>query len=124
MAAKNGPLDIAVLGLGSNGHIAFNEPGTSFESSVHAMALTADSIKSNARYWGNENLVPRNGMTLGLKDLAAARQTLLLVNGAAKADILKQAFQGPVTTDIPASYLQTIPHVTIIADQAAARHLY
>ncbi len=120
---QNGPLDIAVLGLGGNGHVAFNEPGTAFAQATHAVALTPDTISANARYWGGLERVPRQGMTLGLQNLAAARQTLLLVHGAAKADILKRALNGPVTTDVPASYLQTVPHVTVIADRAAAAGL-
>lgn len=117
---QNGPLDIAVLGIGGNGHVAFNEPGTSFAQGTHAVTLTPDTISANARYWGGPDRVPRHGITLGLQNLAAARQTLLLVHGAAKADILKRALSGPVTTDVPASYLQTVPHVTVIADRAAA----
>lgn len=121
---QNGPLDIAVLGLGANGHIAFNEPGTLFESRTHVMDLTNASIQSNARYWGGDELrVPRRGITLGLHDLAQARHTMLLVTGISKADILAKALGGPVTSDLPASYLQTIKNVTIVADRDAASQL-
>lgn len=118
--AQNGPLDVAVLGLGQNGHVAFNEPGTPFEAGVHTMDLTAQSIEANARYWGGAARVPRHGITLGLGDLAQARHTILLVKGREKAAMLKAALTGPVTTDVPASYLQTIKNVTIIADNDAA----
>lgn len=118
--ALNGPLDLAVLGLGKNGHVAFNEPGTAFTESVHVTPLASDTLQANARYWGALERVPQAGITLGLADLAQARHTVLLVTGAEKAQILKQALYGPVTTDIPASYLQTIENVTIIADRAAA----
>lgn len=117
---QNGPLDMAVLGLGQNGHIAFNEPHTPFESGVHLVELTEASINANALYWGGPARVPRTGMTLGLSDLAQARHTMLLVKGATKADILARALTGPVTPAIPASYLQTIKNVTIIADRDAA----
>lgn len=120
---QNGPLDIAVLGLGHNGHIAFNEPGTDFNQGTHAMMLTDASIQANARYWGGEDRVPRQGITLGLRDLAQARHTLLLVSGAGKADILAQALNGPVTPAIPASYLQTIKNVTIVTDRDAVARL-
>lgn len=118
--AENGPLDIAVLGLGANGHIAFNEPGTAFDKGVHLMELTPASIAANALYWGSADRVPQRGITMGLADLIQARHTLLLVTGAAKAPVLRAALQGPVTTDMPASYLQTIKNVTILADRDAA----
>ncbi len=120
---QNGPLDIAVLGLGTNGHIAFNEPGTDFDQGTHAMMLTDASIQANARYWGAESRVPRQGITLGLRDLAQALHTVLLVSGPGKADILAQAFKAPVSPSIPASYLQTIKNVTIVADRDAAAKL-
>lgn len=120
---QNGPLDIAVLGLGANGHIAFNEPGTDLDTGTHVMTLTDDSIQANARYWGGADRVPRQGITLGLHDLAQARHSLLLVTGAAKAAILAQAFNGPVTPALPASYLQTVKNVTIVADRDAASAL-
>lgn len=120
---KNGPLDIAVLGLGANGHIAFNEPGTPFGSGTHVMSLTDESIRANALYWGGIDRVPRQGVTMGLRDLACARHTLLLVSGAGKAALLAQALHGPITPDLPASYLQTIKNVTIVADRDAASAL-
>jgi glucosamine-6-phosphate deaminase len=120
---QDGPLDVAVLGLGGNGHVAFNEPGTSFDQKAHVVTLTPETVNANAAYWGGVDRVPRQGITLGLADLAQARQTILLVKGTGKATILKRALQGPVTTDVPASYLQTIKNVTIIADRDAAQDL-
>lgn len=120
---EQGPLDIAVLGLGGNGHVAFNEPGSAFSSSAHVVNLMPETIRANARYWGGEDRVPPLGMTLGLHDLSLARHTILLVTGTAKADILKQALCGQVTTAVPASYLQTIDNVMIIADPQAAAGL-
>lgn len=120
---QQGPLDVAVLGLGGNGHVAFNEPGTGLTAPVHAVTLTEATITANALYWGGADRVPRRGLTLGLGDLAQARSTILLVKGKTKASILQQALQGPVTAAMPASFVQTIKNVTIIADRDAAAGL-
>jgi len=116
---QNGPIDVAVLGLGTNGHIAFNEPASPFDQSAHVVALTPETIKSNAGYWGGADRVPKMAMTLGLGNLAAARNTMLLVNGTHKAAILEQVLHDPVSPAIPATYLRTIPGVTILTDRAA-----
>lgn len=120
---EQGPLDVAVLGLGGNGHVAFNEPGTPFTATIHTVTLTTGTIAANALYWGGSERVPPQGITLGIQDLAQAGSTILLVKGAAKAEVLQQTLQGPVTAAIPASYLQTIKNVTIIADRDAATRL-
>ncbi len=114
---QNGPIDLAVLGLGGNGHIAFNEPGTSFDQPTHIISLTPDSIASNAQYWGGVDQVPKTAFTLGLGTIAGARQTILLVNGAHKAGILDRVLNGTITPDVPATYLRRQENVTIIADQ-------
>jgi glucosamine-6-phosphate deaminase len=116
---QNGPIDVAVLGLGLNGHIGFNEPGSPFHSPTRRVALTHSSIKANAAYWGGEDRVPRHAFTLGLGTLGRAQHIVLLVNGTHKAAILDKVLNGPVTPDIPATVLRTLPHVTIIADRAA-----
>lgn len=116
---QNGPIDIAVLGLGTNGHIAFNEPGSAFDSTVRTVSLTMESRKANAAYWGDITLVPETALTLGLGDLAGARHSILLVSGAHKAAILDRVLNGPVTADVPATYLQDRANVTVIADKAA-----
>lgn len=120
---KNGPIDVVVLGLGANGHIAFNEPGSRFDGGAHVVTLTPESIKSNARYWGSEDRVPKTAFTLGLGSLFPARKTILLVNGDHKAAMLERVLKGPVTTDIPATYLRTRPDVTVITDRAAVKNL-
>lgn len=116
---QNGPIDIAVLGLGTNGHIAFNEPGSDFNQATHNVTLTNDTIEANAKYWGGIDRVPTTAYTLGLGQLSAARHTILLVNGAHKAGILKRVLQGAVTQDVPATYLRQQNNVTIIADKSA-----
>lgn len=114
-----GGIDLAVLGLGPNGHFGFNEPPSDASAPTRVVDLSAASVQSNARYWGGHAQVPRQALTVGMDVLLAARQTLLLVAGAHKRDILRRAATGPVTPDVPASYLQTAAHVTVIADRAA-----
>ena len=115
----NGPIDIAVLGLGTNGHIAFNEPGSAFNQTAHTVTLTQDSITANAKYWGGEEYVPKSAYTLGLGQLSAARHTILLVNGAHKERILERVLHGDISTNVPATYLRQQAGVTILADRAA-----
>ena len=114
---ENGPIDLAVLGLGGNGHIAFNEPGTPFDRRTHLVTLTPDTTAANAQYWGGIDHVPQTAFTLGLGTVATARQTMLLVNGAHKAGILNRVLTGPITPEVPATYLRRQQNVTIIADR-------
>lgn len=115
--AQNGPIDLAVLGLGGNGHIAFNEPGTPFDRRTHLVTLTDDTATANAQYWGGIDRVPKTAFTLGLGTIALARHTIMLVNGAHKAGILHRVLTGDVTPDVPATYLRHQQNVTIIADR-------
>jgi glucosamine-6-phosphate deaminase len=115
-----GGFDISILGLGPNGHLAFNEPPSLLDAPTRVVDLTPESIVSNARYWGgDEDQVPRRALTCGMDLLLAARRTLLVVSGAHKHQILHRAMEGPQTPDVPASYLQLAPHVTVLADRAA-----
>lgn len=117
--AAAGGLDLAVLGLGPNGHLGMNEPGTPFDQpSCHAV-LTPETIRSNAVYWGSEADVPRTGFTLGLGTLGAARSLLLLVSGAHKAEILARVIAGPADVALPASLVHRHGSVTILADRPA-----
>lgn len=117
--AANGPIDIAILGLGENGHIGFNEPGSAFDSVTRQIALSPETREANARYWGSLDKVPEQAFTLGLKTLSSARHVFLLVSGAHKAAALEATLHGPLTPDVPATVLRTLPNVTIIADKAA-----
>jgi glucosamine-6-phosphate deaminase len=117
--AEHGGLDLAVLGLGPNGHIGFNEPGSSFASRTRKVALAAESIRSNASYWGSEADVPRNGLTLGIGTLREARSILLLASGASKAAIVARLMQGPVGEALPASVLRLCTKAILLADHAA-----
>jgi glucosamine-6-phosphate deaminase len=115
-----GGIDVSVLGIGLNGHIGFNEPGSTAESPTRVVQLTPQSVRSNAAYWGGEAAVPRYAYTLGLGILSRARQTVLLVSGAAKAQILGAALEGPITPEVPATFLHQLRDVTVIADREAA----
>jgi glucosamine-6-phosphate deaminase len=114
-----GGFDLAVLGLGPNGHLGFNEPPSDAGASTRVVALTEASLQSNARYWGATDQVPRAAITAGMDILLAARQTLLLVSGEHKRKILRRTVVGPVNPQVPASYLQRAADVTVIADRAA-----
>ena len=118
-AREVGGFKISILGLGPNGHIGFNEPPSPPDASTRVVDLTPESIESNARYWGGEEQVPRQALTCGMDLLLTARRTLLLVSGARKHQILHRVIEGPQTPEVPASYLQSAPDVTVIADRAA-----
>lgn len=119
-----GGIDLAILGLGLNGHLGFNEPGSPLDAPTRVQdPLSPETIASNAAYWGGEDKVPSKAMTLGLGTLSRARSNLLLVSGEAKAGILDRALTGPVTPDVPASILRTHPNVTVIADRAALKYI-
>jgi len=118
-----GGLGLSILGLGVNGHLGFNEPPADPRSPTRVVRLAPVSLESNSRYWGGMERVPREALTAGMSVLLAARRTLLLVAGADKRDVLWQAMRGPITPEIPASYLQRAPSVTVIADREAAPRL-
>ncbi|MCD5477573.1 6-phosphogluconolactonase, partial [Lactobacillus delbrueckii subsp. bulgaricus] len=106
--------------IGQNGHIAFNEPGTPFDSVTHEVALTESTIKANARFFDSIDEVPKSAICMGIANIMAAKEIVLLAKGESKAKAIKDMVEGPVTTDVPASVLQKHPNVTVIADQAAA----
>lgn len=118
------PVDIQLLGIGSNGHIGFNEPGTSFESGTHVTDLTESTRKDNARFFDplNEE-VPTQACTMGLKTIMQAGKILLVANGENKAQAVKGMLEGEVTEDLPASILQNHPDVVVIIDKAAGKLL-
>jgi len=114
-----GGIDLAVLGLGPNGHLGFNEPPIGPDAPTRRVVLTPASMESNARYWGGRDRVPTAALTAGMDVLLAARRTLLIVSGAHKRDIVRRAMRGPIGPDVPASYLRQAHNVTILADKAA-----
>lgn len=123
VVAAAGGLDLLLLGLGRNGHLGFNEPGSPQDGPSHVVTLTADSIDANAAHRGGADRVPRRAITLGLGTSATARSVLVLVAGTAKAAILARALEGPVEPEVPASWLQGRATGTIHADRAAAAAL-
>ncbi|MCC9205500.1 glucosamine-6-phosphate deaminase [Arthrobacter sp. zg-Y769] len=118
-----GGVDLQLLGIGHNGHLAFNEPGSPLDSRTRVQRLSETTRRANARFFASPAEVPRFCITQGLGTIRRARHLLLLVRGGDKAGILKRALTGPVTTDCPASILQLHQRVTVIADEAAASGL-
>ena len=118
-----GGADLQVLGLGENGHIGFNEPGTPFTEVTHLVDLTESTIRANSRLFEKIEDVPRQAYSMGIKTIMSAKHILLIVTGTVKADALAKVLNGPVTVDVPGSILQTHPDVTVICDEAAASKL-
>jgi len=116
-----GGLDVVILGIGVNGHLAFNEPGTERAQRAMLTTLTAQTRASASACFGAAT--PTHGLTLGLAEILAARRVLLLANGAGKAEIVVRALQGPVGSDCPASFLQEHPDCSVVLDAAAAARL-
>ena len=121
---KKVTVDLQVLGIGSDGHIAFNEPGTPFDAETHVTDLTEQTISDNARFFdGDKSKVPTRALTQGLATVIRARKIVLIATGANKADAVYDMLKGPLTTDCPASILQKHNDVTVIVDEAAGARL-
>ena len=118
-----GGVDLQLLGIGHDGHIGFNEPGAAFELGTHCVSLTEETIEANKRFFASRDEVPRQAYTMGIKTIMQARKVLMVANGAGKADIVKKAFFGPVTPEVPASILQMHPDFTLVLDAEAASRL-
>ncbi len=118
-----GGIDLQLLGLGGNGHIGFNEPGTPFGLGTHVVELTARTRQDNARFFASLDEVPTHAATMGVKTVMHARAILLLAFGSAKAEAVRAALTGPVTEEVPASVLQLHPDVTVFCDEEAAKLL-
>lgn len=115
-----GNIDIQVLGIGTNGHIGFNEPDIKFEAGTHLVQLDQETIKANARFFDSINDVPREAISMGVRNIMHAKKLVLLASGLAKAGILAEMLFGPVTPNVPASVIQLHNDVTLILDEAAA----
>jgi glucosamine-6-phosphate deaminase len=118
-----GGVDLQVLGIGSTGHIGFNEPGSSFASLTRVKTLTEQTRRDNARFFESEEEVPMHCITQGLGTILRARHLVLLAFGAGKADAIAGAVEGPVTASLPGSAVQLHRNVTVIVDEAAASAL-
>ncbi|MFR6538055.1 MAG: glucosamine-6-phosphate deaminase [Lachnospiraceae bacterium] len=114
-----GGVDLQLLGIGHNGHIGFNEPSESFDKEVHCVNLTQSTIEANKRFFASADDVPKQAYTMGIKTIMQAKKILIVANGEGKADIVRDAFFGPITPQVPASVLQLHNDVTLVADEAA-----
>ena len=114
-----GGVDLQLLGMGHNGHIGFNEPGDHYDKGTHCVDLQQSTIEANKRFFASEDEVPRQAYTMGIGRIMKAKKILVIVSGAEKAEILKEALYGPITPQVPASVLQMHSDVIVIADEAA-----
>ena len=114
-----GGVDLQLLGIGRDGHIGFNEPCGEFVKGTHCVELTQDTREANARFFGSVDLVPKTAYTMGILDIIQARRVVMIASGSSKAAIVRDAFWGPVTPQIPASILQLHPDFTLVADEEA-----
>ena len=114
-----GGIDLQLLGMGHNGHIGFNEPTDYFPLGTHLVDLTQSTIEANKRFFASEADVPRQALTMGVGSIMSAKSVLVVVSGADKAAIVRSAFCGPITPQVPASILQLHPNVTLVGDRAA-----
>ncbi|MFL2099531.1 glucosamine-6-phosphate deaminase [Desemzia sp. FAM 23989] len=113
------PIDLQILGIGTNGHIGFNEPGSSFESETRKVALVESTIDSNKVYFDHEEDVPRYAFSMGIKSILKSKKIILMAFGKNKAEAIQQMIEGPVTEEVPASVLQQHPNVIVIVDEEA-----
>ncbi|GLJ62832.1 MULTISPECIES: glucosamine-6-phosphate deaminase [Microbacterium] len=118
-----GGVDLQILGIGTDGHIGFNEPGSSFASRTRVKTLTRQTREDNARFFDSIDDVPMHCITQGLGTILRARHLVLLAFGAGKAEAVAGAVEGPVSASLPGSAIQLHPHVTVVVDEAAASRL-
>ena len=123
MIQEAGGIDIQVLGIGGDGHIAFNEPGSSLASRTRLVVLDEQTIRDNARFFEKEEDVPSFAITMGVGTILEAQKCLLLANGIKKAEVVAQAIEGSITSQITSSALQLHPDVVVGLDEEAASHL-
>ncbi len=112
--ADFGGIDLQLLGIGLDGHIGFNEPDDAFTAETHRVVLDQSTIEANARFFANEDEVPKEAITMGMLSIMQAKKVLLIANGKNKYEIVQKAFYGPITPEVPASILQLHPDVTVI----------
>jgi len=119
MLSEN-PQDLQLLGIGSNGHIGFNEPGTSFDSTVHVIRLKEETRQDNARFFSSIEEVPNFAITMGIKDILRAKKILLVASGKNKAMAIKEMLEGKIREEVPCTILQNHPDVIVVLDKEAA----
>lgn len=118
-----GGIDVQLLGVGNNGHIAFNEPNEALLAGTHLTDLKEDTIKANSRFFDSIDDVPKKAITMGLGQIMRAKKIILIASGESKAEVVKAMLSGKISTDIPATMLQMHRDVTVIVDEAAAKLL-
>ena len=118
-----GGIDLQLLGIGANGHIAFNEPGSPFDSRTRVVSLSERTIKDNARFFKSIDEVPRQALSMGMGAIMDVRKIILLASGAGKAEAIVKSVEGPITTEVPASILQRHPDCVFTIDKEAASKL-
>ncbi len=120
---STGQMDVMYLGIGTNGHIGFNEPEDFFEPYTHIVKLTKDTIEANKRFFDNIEDVPKTAITMGIKTILSAKKIILLATGESKAEAILKTIKGKITPLVPASILQLHDDVTVIIDKDAAKYL-
>ena len=115
-----GGIDLQILTIGTNGHIAFNEPGTPFDTTYRIAPISQSTIDAKASMFGGPEKVPRFGITMGIRDIMAARKILLVAKGRSKAPVIKKILSGELTIDVPATVVLLHPNVEIIVDREAS----
>ncbi|NLY65689.1 MAG: glucosamine-6-phosphate deaminase [Alcaligenaceae bacterium] len=120
---QSGYIDLQLLGIGNNGHIGFNEPGTPFNSRTHVVTLSEQTRLDNSRFFDSMNEVPDKAITLGLQDIMESRQIILIATGVKKAEIMAELYESPVNEQLPASVIKSHPNAMILLDEQAAMYL-
>ncbi|MGO1368136.1 MAG: glucosamine-6-phosphate deaminase [Senegalia sp. (in: firmicutes)] len=123
LVEKSGNIDLQILGIGSNAHIGFNEPDDKFAKGTHLVDLKQETIDANARFFKSKEEVPKKAISMGMKNIMAAKKVILLASGENKAQAIKSTIEGPINPSVPASILQLHPDVTFILDEDAASRL-
>jgi glucosamine-6-phosphate deaminase len=122
--AAAGGIDVQILGVGTNGHIGFNEPAPALQARTHRVTLRPETRRDNAALFGGDPAaVPAEALSMGIATILQARRIVLVASGPAKASIVERLWRGPVTTELPGSFLQVHPDVEIVLDEAAAAGL-
>lgn len=119
LIAQNGGIDLQLLGIGHNGHIGFNEPGTSFQSKTHVVELDETTRKANSRFFNTLEEVPTHAVTMGISTIMKSKEILLIISGKGKVETARRLLEGEISEDFPASVLKQHPNITVIIDREA-----
>lgn len=117
------PIDVQILGIGRNGHIGFNEPGQLLTAKTHVTPLAPETLNANARFFKSRTKLPTHAITMGIKSILSAKAIILIAFGDEKAEAVYRSLFGPITTEVPATILQTHKNVTYVLDKQAAKYL-